>query len=378
MANRENPFSFWTMTTKGIYRVIWSLAKKLNPDTARHLLYWRIMDKALPNKPFTDPILEVKTLGKTFPNPIGIAAGFDKEVKYNDELIRNGFGFGELGTFTYAPDYGFQKTRFLSLKKAILIESESFPNKGITSLDKKLIDRRRWPHVVGVNISSTVSLNDRNLKEQNFDIFIEELQQDLQKTIQHVAPYCDFVTLNLSHQHTLISTLLHNPIHLADLLRFVKGRIAKFAPIVTPKLLLKVPCDGQLNVQTLSDVLMAEQIDGLIVAGFTSSKSIKQKLPNPQVAGYVAGRPLKNQSTDLLRRFYVATHGQLTLIGSGGIFSGMDAFEKITAGASLVQIHSALLYEGPEIANKINRELCEILRSRGLNSLQEAVGMEAF
>lgn len=372
MTQNRAPLTFWEKITKQLFFAIWFFAKKISPDAARQLLYWGISDKALVSQPFADPSLHMETLGKTFPNPIGIAAGFDKEVKYNDELIRNGFGFGELGTFTYKPDHHSQKTHFIPDKRAIVVESESFPNNGIVNLGNKLIARRRLPHIVGVNISSSLDIDERNIGQ-----FLEYLEQDLIHSIQHVAPYCDFITLNLSHPGMPISTLIHNPAQLGLLLRQIKQQIKKFAPIITPKLILKIPYDGQINVQLLSDMLIEEQVDGLIVAGFSASKSIKQILPDPRVKGCIAGEPLKDPSTELLRRFYLATRGKITLIACGGVFTGRDAFEKIKAGASLIQLHSAILYEGVEIANKINRELSLILRKNGLKSVQEAVGKTA-
>ncbi len=367
--NKVASLTFWQKITKQIFLIIWFFAKKLSPDAARHLLYWGISDKALATTPFTDPILNVSVLGKTFSNPIGVAAGFDKEIKYNDELIRNGFSFSELGTFTYKPNHSQQKTHFIPSQKAILIDSESFPNCGIINLGNKLIARRRLPHIVGVNISSALDIDEKNVGE-----FLEYLQQDLINSIQHVAPYCDFITLNLSHPGMPISSLLHNPTQLGLLLRELKLQIKKFAPIITPKLILKIPYDGQINVQLLSDVLLSEQTDGLIVSGFSASKVIKQTLPDPKIKGWISGQPLKDPSTELLRRFYMATQGKITLIAGGGVFTGYDAFEKIRAGASLIQIHSAILYEGIDVANKINRELSQILHAHKLKSIQEAVG----
>ncbi len=369
MSMSKTPFNFLDHATKRIFTFFWSFLRKVNPTISCRLLYWGISDKVLQTPPYVDSILNVNVLGKTFPNPIGIAAGFDKKIKYTDELIRSGFAFGELGTFTYKPDDGSQKKIFISDRKAILTESNSFPNKGIVNIGNKLLIRRHLPHIVGVNISSSIGT-----EEQDTPKFLEDLSQDLIKSIQHVAPYCDFITLNLSHPKMAISILLNNPVQLRELIRLLKQQIQKFAPILTPKLLLKLPCSDQMNVALLSEIFSDEAVDGLIIGGFSTLSSIKQDLSDSHTTGYLSGSPIKALSTKLLQQFHTETQGKIPLIACGGVFNGQDAFEKITSGASLIQLHSAILYEGVEIANKINRELSQILRRTGIRSLEEIIG----
>ena len=373
MADPRKP-SFIEKLSKKVFLFIWFFIKKTNPNTARRLLYWGITDQAFLTEIPRNPVLNTQALGKTFQNPIGISAGFDNSFKYNDELVRIGFGFSEFGTFTYHKDREMEQTFFLTKQKAILVDTPSWPNPGIQYLQKQLIDRRRLPHIAGVSISSSLELEDKDNKE-----FYTMLEQDVLKSVQLVAPYCDFITLNLSHPSMPITNLIHMPYQLSSLLRTMKDYIQRHAPILTPKLVVKIPIETtDANIPLLADVFMQEGVDAVIIAGFSGSKSQKQRLGNSHMKGFIAGKPLMEPSTLLLSKFYLATNGKITLIASGGVFNGEDAFRKICAGATLVQIHTALLYNGPDIANDINQKLALLLKQKGFNSVNEAVGSQYF
>lgn len=360
--------------SKKVFLFIWFFVKKTNPNTARRLLYWGITDQAFLTEVPRDPVLQTQALGKTFQNPIGISAGFDNSFKYNDELVRIGFGFSEFGTFTYHKDRDTAQTYFLPRQEAILVDSPSWPNPGIQYIQKQLIDRRRLPHIAGVSISSSLEVEDKDNKE-----FYTMLEQDVLRSVQLVAPYCDFITLNLSHPTMPITNLIHVPFQLASLLRTIKDHIQRHAPILTPKLVVKLPLElTDASIPLLADVFMQEGVDAVIIAGFSGSKSQKQRLGNSHMKGFVTGRPLMEPSTLLLSKFYQATKGKLPLIASGGVFTGEDAYRKICAGATLVQIHTALLFKGPDIANDINQKLALLLKQKGFKSVNEAVGSQYF
>lgn len=370
----ERKPSFVEKLSKTVFLFIWFFIKKTNPNMARRLLYWGLTDQAFLTDIPKDPVLNIDTLGKHFSNPIGISAGFDTSLKYNDELIRIGFGFAEFGTFTYRRDNSPITTHFLPKHNAILADAPGFNNPGVQAIQKALIDRRRLPHIAGVSISSAIENDDQNNKE-----FYTVIEQDLLKAIQPIAPYCDFITLNLSHPNLPITNLAHAPYQLEILLKTLKENISKYAPIITPKLVVKLPLDiAESNISLLSEVFLTTGVDGVIISGFTASKSQKQKIGDSHLKGYLAGHPLMNTSTYLLRKFYAATKGQIPLIASGGVFTGEDAFEKIKAGASLVLVHSALFYKGPDIANEINKKLAFLLKKNGFSSLKDAVGSDFF
>ncbi len=373
MSDLHKP-SFIEKLSKKIFLFIWFFIKRTNPNAARRLLYWGITDQAFLTTVPRDSVLETHALGKTFQNPIGISAGFDTTFKYNDELVRIGFGFAEFGTFTYHKDRELEQTLFLSNQKAILVDTASWPNPGLQYLQKQLIDRRRLPHIAGISISSSIETEDKDNKE-----FYAMIEQDIIKSIQIVAPYCDFITLNLSHPNMPISNLIHMPFQLANLLHTMKDHIERHAPILTPKLVVKIPLETtDSNIPLLTDVFLQEGVDAVIISGFSGSKSQKQRLGNSHLKGFLTGKPIMEPSTLLLNKFYQASKGKITFIASGGVFNGEDAYRKICAGATLVQIHTALLYKGPDVANEINQKLALLLRQKGFKSVNEAVGSQYF
>ena len=358
--------------SKTLFFWIWCFVKNISPKTGRKILYWALTDNSFLTHPTHSPVLGVNALGKHFSNPIGVAAGFDATptLKYNDTLIDYGFGFAEFGTFTLERESTPTNVSFIASKKAVIVDDRYHTNPGVRVIQRHLVERRRLPHIAGISISSNYEPPEG---KQNTDIF-EKIEQELLQTVTMVAPYCDYITLNLSHASLPISNLLVSSLTLERILVNLKERIKKQAPITLPRLLVKIPCDlPETSIKDLAEAFVSAGIDGLIIGGYLSSKRERKRIIS-RLRGNVCGQPIKDLSTALIEKFYQAMQGKVMIIACGGVFTGEDAFEKIKSGATLIQLHSALLYEGPEIVNKINRKLANLLQLNGFKSVQDAVG----
>ena len=366
--------TFFDELRKWGFIIFFALLKKINWNWARSFLYASIAEKNLSPTPYKNPLLNISVLRKEFPNPIGISAGFDPSFKYNDELMSFGFGFEEFGTFTINPVGGRPSVHFAPNQKGLFVESLKFNNIGIKAAQKALIERRHLPYIVGVSIAS-------NFEQQNEDkgggnVLFSKIESELTELVQRAAPYCDYIVLNLSHPVLPISTLSINLSTLEQIVRQLKTVIQKVAPISNPPLLIKVPLDvSPAHIPLLAETLLRENVDGIILGGYLGlSPAQRKQLKLSNSYGHLTGAPLRAATTQLVEQFYSVLQGRIPIIASGGTFTGDDAFEKITAGASLVQIHTAILYDGPKIANKINARLADLLKQHGFRSLQDAVG----
>ncbi len=364
--------TLWDKFGKANFAFFYKLIKACSPNWSRRFLYVGLEDKSIYEDCFTDPVLHIDVLGKKFPNPLGIAAGFDTSFKYNDELIQYGFGFEEFGTFTLRPCHEEARLHFLSGQKSILVSQPLFANQGILFAQKALIDRRHLPFIAGISIACNMDAKD-DLPETK-SVF-DDIQKELVEMTQRTAPYCDYIVLNLSHPSLPISNLLTNLSILEETVHQLKYVISKVAPIAKPKLLVKLPP----HIPTVQVSLLAESflhcgIDGLIIGGYLNERTQNMRLAGRYISGYICGQPIKDASGELTAAFYRATEGKLPIIACGGVFSGDDAFEKIQNGASLVQIHSAILFKGPSVGNEISKRLAFLLKTNGFKDVQEAVG----
>lgn len=366
-----NKRSLMGYVSKWIFSLLWVVVGRISPKMAKTFLCWTLSDNAFVGDAYKDSILEVQALGTTFANPLGLAAGFDRTVKYVDILLNSGFSFGEVGTFTVQPDHSLEEATFLFDKQAIATSSGGYPNAGLQKMVPALMARRHLPHVVGISVTSAIQA-ERTKK--NDSLSMDTLEQDIVKAVQMVAPCCNYIVLNLSHPALPISDLLLVPTTLEPILKAAKVQISKSALVSPPKLLVKVPCDLKLDARALSRSFIATGVDGVIISGAASSRLELARLHLPTEAGLVSGRPLADSALELLKRFYRESNNQLTLIASGGIFTAQDVLERLKAGASLVQIYTVLLYEGPSIVSKINRELAMLLRKEGYQSVAQCIG----
>ncbi|MCF8465837.1 MAG: quinone-dependent dihydroorotate dehydrogenase [Sneathiella sp.] len=312
-----------------------------------------------------DPILRTELFGLTFPNPIGLAAGYDKNAEVLKEVSNLGFGFVEAGSVTPRPQAGNPKPRIFRLvRDEAVINRLGFNNQGL-ELAAKNFSGRDKAGIAGANLGANKDSDDR----------IEDYVLGMRK----LAPLASYVTVNISSPNTPGLRALQGKGELEDLLgRLMDTRKnivtegATFFPI-----LLKIAPD--LTDQDKSDIaetVMAQGIDGLIISNTTITRLNTLLDPRKNEPGGLSGQPLKDISLSVLKDMYRATRGQLPLIGVGGIQSAEDAYRRIRAGASLLQLYTAMIYKGPYVAAHIARGLVQKLRADNFTSVKEAVGVD--
>jgi dihydroorotate dehydrogenase len=319
------------------------------------------------NACFKDDILKTTTFGLTFDNPVGLAAGFDKNAEVMHAMLKMGFGFVEAGTVTPKPQTGNDKPRLFRLTKdQAVINRFGFNNKGLNFFTHRLKSAHK-KGVIGANVGANKDAADRT--------------EDYVKGIETLYGLCSYFTVNISSPNTPGLRALQSKASLIDLINRVlevrSQKISKGAKY-TPILVKIAPDLTHDDVNDIADVATSMDIDGLIVSNTTIDRPDSLQSPLKEETGGLSGKPLMQPSTLMLKKIYQATGGNIPLIGVGGISNGMDAFEKVCAGASLVQLYSALVYSGPGLINQINRELAALLRQYNFKSVASAVGSNAI
>jgi dihydroorotate dehydrogenase len=310
----------------------------------------------LPRARADDPRLEVNALGLSFPNPIGLAAGFDKDARVPDAMLKLGFGFVECGTVTPKPQVGNPRPRLFRLREdRAVINRMGFNNRGMDEAARNLAQRRK-NGIVGINIGANKETSDRIA--------------DYARSFARLAPLADYVTVNVSSPNTPGLRGLQNKEELTQLLAtLTQTRAGGGHPI-----LLKIAPD--LDAHALDDiaqVVIASRIEGVIVSNTTIARpALKGR--HAGESGGLSGKPLFQPSTEILRQMRARLPKDIVLIGVGGISSGRDAYEKILAGASLVQLYTALVYQGPGLVGRIKRDLLACLTRDGFSSIAAAIG----
>lgn len=304
----------------------------------------------------TDPMLAIEVAGIHFPNPIGLAAGFDKNGEVFHQMLGFGFGFAEVGTLTPRPQPGNPRPRLFRLKEdRAVINRMGFNNDGFEAAGARLAGRRRG--IVGVNVGANKDSADRIA--------------DYAAGAREMSPAADYLTVNISSPNTPGLRALQDSGALAELLAAVGE--ARGAAVPT---FLKVAPD--LSAQEIDGIARASieaKVDALIVANTTVSRPPLRSKHSGE-AGGLSGAPLKDLALQRLKDFRAATGGAIPLIAVGGIENGVDAYARIRAGASLVQLYTALVYQGPGVARGICGELRSLLSRDGFATLGEAVGAD--
>ncbi|WP_089970508.1 quinone-dependent dihydroorotate dehydrogenase [Lihuaxuella thermophila] len=314
-----------------------------------------------------DPRLATTCWGLTFPNPVGLAAGFDKHANVYPALAALGFGFVEVGTLTPRPQPGNPAPRLFRLPEDQgLINRMGFNNHGVEEA-RQSFEHLPRPHIpIGINLG------------KNKDTPNERASDDYLTGLETLYPYGDYFVINISSPNTkglrdlqhvdalreLTSAVLTKRNELAD-------RTGRHRPV-----LLKIAPD--LSPEELSEIVHTALhlgMDGIIATNTTLSRE-GLKSPHKGEAGGLSGKPLTHRSTELIRHIYSITQGQVPIIGVGGIFTGTDAYEKIRAGANLIQVYTGMIYRGPSIAKRINEELLQLLERDNFSSIQDAVGLD--
>lgn len=314
-----------------------------------------------------DARLATRAFGLNFPNPIGMAAGFDKNAEVPDALLRLGFGFVEIGSVTPKPQEGNPRPRLFRLEQdSGVINRMGFNNDGAEAVLRRLAARAQFGGIVGVNLGANKDSADRTA--------------DYVRLIELFAPVASYFTVNISSPNTPGLRNLQQSAALDDLLARVidaRERVRKNAG--DSPLLLKIAPD--LTLQELDDVVhiaRSRRVDGMIVANTTLSRpATLREQAKAKEQGGLSGRPLLRLSTRMVAETYVRTEGAFPLIGVGGIDSGGAALMKIRAGATLIQLYSSLVYKGLGLVEDIKADLLSTLRRTGRESLSEIVGADA-
>ncbi|WP_159005882.1 quinone-dependent dihydroorotate dehydrogenase [Bradyrhizobium sp. S69] len=314
-----------------------------------------------------DPKLAVRAFGLNFPNPIGMAAGFDKSAEAPDALLRLGFGFVEIGSVTPKPQAGNPRPRLFRLERdEAVVNRMGFNNDGAEAVLRRLAARAHLGGIVGVNVGANKDADDR--------------VADYVRLIETFAPVASYFTVNVSSPNTPGLRNLQQAAALDDLLAKVidaRERVRQNAG--DSPVLLKIAPD--LSLSELDDVVhiaRSRRVDGMIVANTTLVRpSTLREAARAREQGGLSGRPLFRLSTRMVAETYVRAEGAFPLIGVGGIDSGGAALTKIRAGASLIQLYSSLIYKGLGLVEDIKNDLASTLLRTGRDSLSEIVGADA-
>lgn len=334
------------------------------PAEMAHRLTVRVLStigKFIPTPGRDDYILSVSAMGLKFSNPFGMAAGFDKNAELPEAVSRLGFGFTEIGTVTPQPQDGNPTPRiFRVTRDEGIINRLGFNNEGHQIVRTRLSSYKTLlPHgfPVGVNIGANKDSSDRI--------------DDYRIGAEVFSELADYLTINVSSPNTPGLRDLQTAEALTQIITQVK-KVADDVPVV-----LKVAPDLMDNdIAEIAKVALKVKPAALIVSNTTIDRDGLKSSPYKWEEGGLSGRPLMQKSTAVLQEFYRHTKGKLTLIGVGGVSDATDALAKIKSGASLIQLYTALVYQGPGLIKKLNRDLAELLREEGFESLEDAIGVD--
>ena len=338
---------------------------KLDPELAHDLAIKSLKFNYLPNKMFEikdEQMLNIKLLGLNFSNPIGLAAGFDKSAEAYNSLLKFGFGFIEVGTVTPLKQFGNSKPRIFRLENDnAMINRLGFNNDGI-EIVKNRIQQEKKNGIVGINIGP-----NKDTKEQKEDFCIG---------LKNFMQLADYITINISSPNTEGLRDFHNQEKLNDLLKSlnkIKNEEKKNIPI-----LLKISPDISDNhISEIVTIAIENSISALILTNTTNTNRDNLTSDSKNEEGGLSGEPLQELSTKMIKKFYKKISGKIPIIGVGGVNSGKSAYEKITAGASLLQLYTGFVYKGPAIVKNIKQELIEILKNKGFSNIKEAIGKDS-
>jgi len=353
------PASAWLYST-----AVMPLARLLDAETAHHLAVAAARLRLTPSQHDADPaVLRTRLWGRTLPNPLGLAAGFDKDGEAVGGLLRLGFALVEVGSVTPLPQEGNARPRVFRLEADRgVINRYGFNSAGHAACAAHLEGRARLAdRLVGVNLGKNKLSADA--------------AADYVAGVRELGRHADYLVVNVSSPNTPGLRALQGKEELRQLLRAVRAAVDAL-PQPPPPLVLKIAPDlTEAERADIASVALSERVDGLIVSNTTVSREGLQSAARGEVGG-LSGAPLFALSTRVLADMYKRTGGKLTLIGAGGVGSGKEAYAKIRAGASAVQLYTALAYEGPPLVARVKRELAELLEADGFESVEQAVGAD--
>ena len=339
-----------------------SLIFKLDPETAHNLAIKSLKLNFVPNifeKNDDEELFKTKIFNKSISNPIGMAAGFDKNAEVYNQLFKLGFGFVEVGTVTPLSQYGNPKPRvFRLVEDEALINRLGFNNRGAQDVELRI---KKNPKIglLGINVGPNKDTKNR-LEDYLIGI----------RTFNKLA---DYITINISSPNTENLRNFHDETKLDELLTEIeneKKNLKSDIPIV-----VKIAPDIKDNeIEKISDVLLSKNIEAVIISN--TSNATREKLRDIQKhqKGGLSGKPIEDKSNLLIHKFYKYLNGKIKIIGVGGIDSGLSAYNKFLSGANLVQLYTGMVYKGPNIVNLIKNDLAELLEKDGVKNFSEIIG----
>ena len=345
------------------FGVVRPILHRLDPERAHGVSLCALAAGLVPAQPADrDPALRTQLFGHPVPNPIGLAGGFDKNARVFHRMFDQGFGFVEVGGVTPRPQPGNPRPRLFRLAEdAAVINRMGFNNDGAAAIAARLVARPQPGRLLGVNLASNSDSTDP--------------AADFVQLVERFARLVDFLVIDVSCPNTRNGRVFQDPVALEDLL--ARLRAVHAAQGARSALVAKLAPDlGAAELEAIVGVIAQARLAGLIIGNTTVARPTSLRSRDRNEAGGLSGRPLFDLSTDLLRMVYRLTAGRLTLIGTGGISSGAEAYAKIRAGASAVQLYSALVYRGPALVTEIKRDLAHRLRADGFSAVAEAVGAD--
>ncbi|XP_045193970.1 dihydroorotate dehydrogenase (quinone), mitochondrial-like isoform X2 [Mercenaria mercenaria] len=367
-------FSLYEGNEKFYRQVMMPSIRFLDPETTHNLALFMAKNKLVPVPKKPDPpSLRTKVWDTEFPNPVGVAAGFDKDGVAVDGMLATGFGFVEVGSVTPEPQPGNPKPRLFRLwdDKAV-INRFGFNSEGHDVVRERLKQRNSIQHfngkkegIIGVNLG----------KNKTSDSPVE----DYVKGVEKFGPLADYLVINVSSPNTPGLRSMQGKQQLEKLVAKVSEERKNIESERKPPLLVKIAPDlTEQDKKDITDVVLKVpgRVDGLIVTNTTVTRPESLKSKYKDETGGLSGEPLKDLSTQTVKDMYRLTKGKLPIIGVGGVACGQDAYDKIRAGASLVQLYTALVYQGPPVVKRIKRELEELLQKDGFSNVSEAVGAD--
>ena len=343
-----------------MFSKIRSLIFKLDPETAHDLAIKALKFNPIPqDKIKNNNLIQTEIFGKVIPNPIGIAAGFDKDAEVYNPLFKLGFGFVEVGTVTPVNQYGNPKPRIFRLEEDMaLINRLGFNNSGSEKVISRIISNSP-KGLFGINIGPNKDTNNR--------------LEDYLICFRKFYNLADYLTINISSPNTENLRNFHNEDELNELLSLInkEKKILKTTVPITVKI---SPDIQDENINIISDLLLKHNVEAVIISNTTDKNRENLSNINKLEKGGLSGKPLEKRSNELINKFYKILKNKIKIIGVGGVDSGHSAYQKIINGASLVQIYTGMIYQGPSIATKISQELINILEKEGIKNISDVVG----
>ncbi len=337
----------------------------LDPEVAHDFAIQSLKLNILPKSFFSvldEEMLETNLFNKKISNPVGLAAGFDKSAEVYNSLFKFGFGFVEVGTVTPKQQLGNPKPRIFRLEKdKALINRLGFNNHGLDVIFKRISDNH--PNgFLGVNIGPNKETKNKEL--------------DFYTCLSQIPKSSNYVTINISSPNTKGLRNFHDQNEMKKLFSGL-NKIKKEKKINQPLAIKLSPDINENEISRIVELAKSQKIQGIIISNTTDNNRENLIDTKKNETGGLSGRPLKDISTKLIKKFYRETKGEIQIIGVGGVDSGKSAFEKITAGADVVQLYTGMVYKGPGVVKEIKKELISILKKENLKNIGEAVGINA-